>query len=173
LLLSPAFALAAPIPSTSSSTLVSQKPGLFYSTHGFRIDAANTAWIQSAPPKKIPSLVTVYKAPVPIDGQQPALTVRVDELRHPLALKAYVKKWMQDYSRFGFDVLTAKPVKVGDSSAFLLDILSRETKKQLRQVVLMREKTAVILTCRDQRESFAKTVQDCNQIIRTFQWTTE
>jgi hypothetical protein len=78
---------------------------------------------------------------------------------------------MQDYSRFGFDVLTAKPVKVGQASAFLLDIVSRETKKQLRQVVFLREKTAVILTCRDQRESFARTVQDCNQIIKTFSWT--
>ena len=171
LVLSGSLALAAPMPGTSSSTLVSQKPGIFFSSHGFRIDAANTAWIQSAPPKKIPSLVTVYKAPVPIDGQQPALTVRVDELRVALGLKSYVKKWMQDYSRFGFDVLTAKPVKIGESQAFLLDIVSRETKKQLRQVLFMRDKTAVILTCRDQRESFAKTVQDCNQIIRTFAWT--
>src|ERR1044072_2864659 len=90
-------ASAGPIPGTASSTLVSQKPGLFYSrAKGFRIDAANTAWIKSAPPKKIPSLVTIYKSPVPIDGQQPALTVRVDDLRHPLGLKAYVKKWMQD-----------------------------------------------------------------------------
>lgn len=171
LLGSSSIAFAAPIPGTSSSTLVSQKPGLFYSSKGFRIDAANTAWVQAAPPKKIPSLVTIYKAPLTIDGQQPALTVRVDDLRKALALKAYMKKWMQDYTRFGFDVLTAKPIKINETSAFLLDILSRETKKQLRQVVFIREKTAVILTCRDQRETFSKTVQDCNQIIRTFQWT--
>lgn len=164
-------ASAAPIPGTSSSTLVSQKPGLFQSPKGFRLDAANTAWIQSAPPKKIPSLATVYKAPVPIDGQQPALTVRVDDMRSALPLKTYVKKWMQDYNRFGFDVLTAKPIKVGESQAFLLDILSRETKKQLRQVVFVKDKLAVILTCRDQKESFSKTVQDCNQIIKSFAWT--
>ena len=162
---------AAPIPGTASSTLVSKKPGVFQSPKGFRLDAGNTAWIQSAPPKKIPALVTVYKAPVPIDGQQPALTVRVDDLRQAQPLKTYVKKWMQDYNRFGFDVLTAKPVKVGESQAFLLDILSRETKKQLRPVVFLRDKTAVILTCRDQRETFTKTVQDCNQIIKTFAWT--
>jgi len=166
-----AQAIAAPMPGTSSSTLVSQKPGLFLSIKGFRIDAGNTAWVQSAPPKNIPSLVTIYKSPMPIDGQQPALTVRVDDLHRNTSLKAYVKQWMQDYSRFGFDVLTAKPIKVNTNSAFLLDIVSRETKKQLRQVVFMREKTAVILTCRDQRESFAKTVQDCNQIIKTFAWT--
>jgi hypothetical protein len=98
------------------------------------------------------------------------LSVRVDDLRHPLALKAYVKKWMKDYTRFGFEVLTAKPVKVNENQAFLLDIVSRETQKQLRQVVFLREKTAVILTCRDGRESFAKTVLDCNEIMKTFEW---
>jgi hypothetical protein len=156
---------ALPIPTT--------KPGQFYSSKGFLMDAGNTAWIQSTPPKNIPSLVAVYKSPIPIDGQQPALTVRVDSLRQNLSLKSYVKRWMQDYSRFGFDVLTAKPIKINQHSAFLLDIISRETHKQLRQVVLLKEKTAVILTCRDQRETFPKTVQDCNQIIKTFQWTVE
>lgn len=154
-----------------TSTFGESKPNVFYSSHGFRLDPAGTAWVQAPTPKKIPSLVTVYKAPVPVNGQQAALTVRVDDLRHPLDLRTYVKHWMQDYSRFGFDVLTAKPVKVGETQAFLLDIVSRETKKQLRQVVFLKNRTAVILTCRDQRESFSKTVHDCNQIIRTFQWT--
>src|SRR5665213_2532777 len=161
---------AAPFPGTSSSPLVSAKPGAFYSTRGFRLNSAQTAWIQSAPPKHIPSLVTVYRSPSPFNGQQPALTVRVDDLRHALALKAYVKKWMKDYTRFGFEVLTAKPIKINENQAFLLDIVSRETQKQLRQVVFMREKTAVILTCRDGRESFSKTVQDCNEIVKTFEW---
>src|SRR3954454_10454544 len=128
-------AWAAPFPATSSSPLVSAKAGAFYSSKGFRINSAQTAWIQSAPPKHIPSLVTVYKSPSPFNGQQPALTVRVDDMRHPQPLKTYVKKWMKDYTRFGFEVLTAKPVKIGENQAFLLDIVSRETQKQLRQVV--------------------------------------
>lgn len=139
---------------------------------GFTMNSGQTAWIQSAPPKNIASLVTIYKAPFPVNGQQPALTVRVDELHKNYALKNYVKKWMKDYSRFGFDVLTAKQVKIGENAtpAFLLDIVSKETQKQLRQIVFLKEKTAVILTCRDQRESFAKTVTDCNEIARTFEW---
>lgn len=164
---------AAPMPGTSSSTLVSEKPGLFYSEKGFRIDSGNTAWVQSSPPKNIPSLVTVYKSPVSQHGQQPALSVRVDELRKAQSLKNYVRRWMQDYTRFGFDVLTAKPIKINTQSAFLLDIVSRETKKQLRQVVFLKNKTAVTLTCRDHRDSFGKTVQDCNQIVKTFEWTSE
>lgn len=162
---------AAPMPGAGSSSLVSGTPGLYHSPRGFRVDAAKTDWIQAAPPKKIPSLVTVYRSPLPVDGQQPALTVRVDDLRKTLPLRTYVKKWMQDYGRFGFDVLTAKQIKINEASAFLLDIVSRSTNKQLRQVVFLREKTAVILTCRDQAVTFNKTVQDCNQIIKSFQWT--
>lgn len=159
------------MPATGGSPLIADKPGLFYSNKGFRIDAANTAWIQSEPPKDIPSLVAIYKAPVPQHGQQPALSVRVDDLHKQQSLKNYVRKWMQDYSRFGFDVLAAKPIKINQQSAFLLDIVSRETQKQLRQVVFLRNKTAVTLTCRDHRESFSKTVQDCNQIVKSFTWT--
>jgi hypothetical protein len=168
-LLTPLQASAAPMPGVS--TFGEKNSHVFYSDRGFRIDPAGTAWVQARPPKRVPSVVTVYRAPVPVNGQQPALTVRVDDLRHHLDLRTYIKHWMQDYSRFGFDVLTAKPIKVGETPAFLLDIVSRETKKQLRQVVFLKNRTAVILTCRDQKSSFSKTVQDCNQIIRTFQWT--
>jgi hypothetical protein len=164
---------AAPFPGTGSSPLVSGKPGLFHSPKGFRMHSAQTEWIQSAPPKDIPSLVTVYKSPLQKNGQQPALSVRVDDLRRQQSLKNYVRKWMQDYTRFGFDVLTAKQIKIGDNAAFLLDIVSRETQKQLRQVVFLKNKTAVTFTCRDHRDSFAKTVQDCNSIMRTFEWTSE
>jgi hypothetical protein len=166
----PYLAHAAPIPGTSSSPLVSALPGQFLSTHGFKLNAAHTDWVQKTPPKYIPSLATVYRAPVRQNGQQPALTVRVDELRKSQPLQVYVKKWMKDYSRFGFDVLTAKPIKLKDNQAFLLDIVSRETQKQLRQVVLLKNKTAVIMTCRDHRESFSKTVQECNEIMKTFEW---
>lgn len=162
---------AAPIPGTSSSQIVSEKPGMFYSPKGFSLHNGETSWIQSPVPKAIPSLAAIYKSPLPGNGQQPALTVRVDELKRTRGLKNYVKQWMQDYTRFGFDVLTAKAIKINDQNAFLIDIVSKETKKQLRQVVFLKEKVAVILTCRDEKETFSKTLLECNQIIKTFQWT--
>jgi hypothetical protein len=164
------FSWGAPIPATSSSELVSKPAGLFVSAKGFRMNAGSSAWIQSAPPKNIPSLVTIYKSPILNMGQQPALTVRVDDLRVTTPLKSYVKRWMKDYTRFGFEVLTAKQIKVNQSQAFMLDILSRETGKQLRQLVFLKEKTAVILTCRDHKANFSKTVLDCNEIAKTFEW---
>ncbi|MGE4131937.1 MAG: hypothetical protein AB7F86_09880 [Bdellovibrionales bacterium] len=165
------LAWGSPFPGTGSSQVVSHKPGLYYSINGFQLDRGKTAWVQSEGPKQIPSLVTIYKAPDNGRAEQAALTVRVDRLSRRQGLKSYVKRWMKDYSRFGFDVLTAKPVKVNSQSAFLLDIISRETAKQLRQVVFIKNRVAVILTCRDNRDQFSKSVQDCNEIIKTFQWT--
>ncbi len=163
---------AAPMPGTSSSAVIAEKPGLFYSPKGFHLDSSKTVWEQRQPPTDIPSLVTIYTSPHEVaNGQQAALTVRVDDLSRTFTLKSYVKKWMQDYSRFGFDVLSAKPIRVNSQAAFLLDIVSPETAKQMRQVLFIRQKTAVVLTCRDDKDTFAKTVSICNDIIRTFTWT--
>lgn len=161
---------AAPIPATSSSSLIGADLGMFISQYGFSIHAGNTAWIQTAPPSDIPSLTTLYRSPRMSQGVQASLTVRVDELKELADLRSYVKKWMKDYSRLGFDVLASKPVTVNGQEGFLIDVLNREADKQLRQVVFMKSKTAVILTCRDHRESFTDTLKSCTEIMRHFQW---
>lgn len=157
-------------PAPAMTTLLNQKPGLFLSSKGFRLDASDTGWSLSAAPKNMPSLVTIYKAPAVHYGFQPALTVRVDHLPETQTLGQYVKQWMKDYSRFGFDVLKAKPVQVHHQVAFLIDIVARQSEKQLRQVIFLKDKTAVILTCRDHQSVFSQTVKACNQIIRSFEW---
>ena len=55
--------------------------------------------------------------------------------------------------------------------AYMFDLVNKDTEKQLRQVVFLKETRAVILTCRDHIESFNDNLKDCNSIIRTFQWT--
>jgi len=161
---------AAPIPATSSSILISEYPGLFRSSYGFLIHTGKTNWLHTEAPGEIPSIVTVYRSPQTHQGVQAALTVRVDELKADLNLKTYAKKWMKDYHRLGFDVLASKPVQVQNQTGFLVDVLNRESNKQLRQVIFMRNKTAVVLSCRDHRENFNETVNACNEIIRSFKW---
>ena len=85
-------------------------------------------------------------------------------------MKQFVKQWIKDYPRLGFEILSSKPLKVNGSAAFLIDTIHREGSKQLRQVVFLKEKKAVILTCRDHKDSFEKSVKGCNEIIRTFKW---
>lgn len=168
LTIAPAF--AAPIPATSSSLLVSEKPGIFRSPKGFKINAANTDWILSEPPTDLPSVVTLYRSPLFHDGVQAVLTVRVDELDQKTDLKTYVKHWMKDYPILGFSVIKAKPMKVNTEIAYVLDLEESTSDRRIRQLVFLRDQTAVILTCRDRKGSFEKTLKDCNQIFRSFEW---
>lgn len=164
------FAQAAPIPGTSSSVLVGADLGKFISEYGFTIHAGGTSWIQSQPPKDIASLTTLYRSPTLNQGVQASLTVRVDRLKEDTSLNRYVKQWMKDYPRLGFEVLSSKPLKVNGQSAHLLDVINKASAKQLRQIVFIKNRTAVVLTCRDHRETFDETVKTCNEIIKNFHW---
>jgi hypothetical protein len=169
-LLFSSVAFAAPVPGTTSSLLNSEKPNIFRSSKGFSINAANTKWTLSEPPADLPSIVTVFKSPESHAGLQPVLTVRVDELTHKMILKNYVKQWMRDYPLLGFNVLKAGPLKVGVLNGFLVDVQEAKGEKKLRQIVFLKDQTAVILTCRDRRDTFQKTVKSCNEIFKSFDW---
>ena len=157
---------AAPIPFTSSSQLISEKNGIYRSPLGFSIHAGNSGWKPVPPTVKNDFVVATYKSTL----DAAALTVRIDEIKKPITLDEYSKKWLKDYPRFGFDVLTAKKVRIGKEVAYMLDFVSPENKKQLRQILFVKNKNAVTLTCRGDQTGFSKTVRQCNEIIRNFQW---
>ncbi len=150
---------------------LSLEQGQFVSpTLGFQISAGQSGWRLEAPPESLPSIVTIFKSPQPQTGLPATATVRVDHLESPLTLAQYVRRWMQDYHRFGFDILQNQPIRVEGQEAFLLDLLHREEERQLRQIVFVKEKTAVILTCRDQQSNFNQSLPACNEIARQFRW---
>lgn len=99
-----------------------------------------------------------------------SLTVRVDELKKDTSIDRYIQRWMKEYPRYGFDVLGSKPFVQNNQRGYVLDLVNREQGKQLRQVVFVKQKNAVILTCRDQIATFNTSLKSCNQIIRTFTW---
>jgi len=160
---------SAPLPLTSSSLFISNQPGLFRSSLGFSLHTGTTKWVQVPTPPNTPYIEAVYRAPGD-ENVQAALTVRVDPLLKNESLDDYSKRWLKDYPRFGFDILAAKKVRVEREVAFLLDLVNRENSKQLRQLVFIKNKRAVTLTCRDDSSGFATTLKSCNEIIRSFRW---
>lgn len=160
---------AAPIPLTSSSIFISAKNGLYQSHLGFSLHLAKTNWVQIAKPADNPYIETVYRASH--DGQsQAALTVRVEKLSKPSDPLNYAQKWLKDYPRFGFDILSSKRVKIGTETGYLIDMVNNDNAKQLRQVLFVKNLHAVTLTCRDDISDFSQTLKSCNEIIKTFQW---
>ena len=188
------FAFAAPIPGTATSKLVSPQIGLYHSPMGFQLNAGGTGWSHVAPPKGNKYIATVYRAePGSVAAQMNAdlhatgnvvkdnavasakgspamLTVRVDNLDKEMTLDRYIGKWMKEYPRYGFDVLGSKPFMQGKSKGYVLDLVNRNQGKQLRQVVFLKQKSAVILTCRDSIGTFQTSLKACNQIVKTFTW---
>ena len=163
---------AAPHPATSTSATIGQSAGKYFSQHGFKVSLGRTSWKQVSAPKEYKNIEAVYKGQSESVGvPDPSLTVRRDNLLKKVSLERYVKRWLKDYHRFGFEILTSKKVKVGANVGYMLDLLHPDSAHQLRQVVFVRKKNAVIFTCRDSKKTFMKNLKSCNEIVRTFAWT--
>lgn len=161
---------AAPSPATTTSSFLKTGIGMFRSPIGFEISADKTQWQHVAPPSQQKHIATMYKAPDTHKGVQPLISVRVDDLRKKKSLNQYMRDWVKIYPRLGFRVLGTKKVKVSENRGFLLDLIHSKSQRQMRQVIFMRDKKAVVLSCRGHQDRFSVTVKSCNQIIRNFKW---
>ncbi|MDZ4660932.1 MAG: hypothetical protein SGJ18_04860 [Pseudomonadota bacterium] len=174
-ILSVPLALASPAPGALMS-LGTDTASLYRSPLGFKIDSAETAWERISPTKKSKFVITQYRAKESYKNIFASLTLRRDSLKKKQSLEDYVEKWLGQYPKFGFDVIGSKRLKSKskDSSreneGFLIDLVSRDGLKQLRQVVYVHDKNAFVLTCRDHKENFKKSLKDCNKIIRSFEF---
>jgi len=101
------------------------------------------------------------------------LSVRTEKVAKNASLELYTRRWMRDYPNYGFEILSSKPFALRGQPALVVDLLSRSKSKQIRQVILKNDDKVAIMTCMDSKESFAQSVQQCNQIIKTFQWNQE
>ena len=165
-------AMAAPIP-TSSTEMVAPKLGIHKSKFGFEIVAQNHPWIKTKPPKKSRFIETVYRSPVERNNVRASLSVRVDNMRKPTSIKKYVKRWVKEYPKYGYDVLGSKGFKSGGKKGYVIDLVNARKKRQLRQVIYLNKKTAVLMTCRDHMDSFSSSLKECNKIVKNFNWTTQ
>ena len=162
---------AAPMPATATSKLVAPQLGIFRSPLGFEISGGKSGWAHAQAPANNKFIATLYRGQKGSKNETASLTVRVDKLNHEIALDKYIAKWMKEYPKYGFDVLNSRAFSENKQKGYFLDLLNKDSGKQLRQVVFLKQKRAVILTCRDKKETFQASLKDCNEIVRTFAWT--
>jgi hypothetical protein len=154
--------------------LIAPRLGFYRSPDGFRIHSGDSGWLQAAPPRGNQTILTVYRSPR--NESKASLTVRVDELARGTGADRYIGRWIKEYPRFGFDVLGSQPFAQGAGAnvirGHVIDLMNRDSKMQLRQVVFVSEarKRAAILTCRDDATDFSVTLKACNSIVKTFEW---
>lgn len=168
-LLLPFSTWAAPHPATSTSAFTAPEKGLYFLHQGFVLKTDGSTWLPVAETEA--SQQDSLRFAAKENPQGAYLSVRTDKVAKSASLELYTRKWMRDYPNYGFEVLASKQFSLNGQPALIVDLLSRSKGKQLRQVVLKNEDKVAILTCMDGKESFNKSLQQCNQIIKTFQWT--
>lgn len=169
-LLAVTTSFAAPIPGAGSK--VKPQLGVYKSPQGFEIQTASTNWIQTNPPKNTRYIATMFRSPTVKNNMRATLTVRVDQLEKAMEISQYVKRWTKEYPKFGFDVKGSKKFAMNGHNGYVVDLVNTSKKRQLRQVIFMKEKKAVLLTCRDHIDSFKSALNECNKMIKSFKWQT-
>lgn len=160
------------MPVTATSILVAPETGYFYAVKGFSLRAPTSWTLEQSGDEKDPSdgkdeFSVLYANP---EFPSARLTVKTNTLATAMTLENYAKKWMRDYSGYGFDVLGAKTFSANKAKGLVVDLIHRTRQNQLRQVIFVKNKTAVTLTCIDQTKTFDKSLSGCNQIFKTFVW---
>ncbi len=168
LFLIPNFIWAVPKPETGEK--IKPKLGVYRSDFGFEIRANDTSWVQTKPPKKSRFIETVYRSPIMRNNVHASLTIRVDNMKNKTDLKNYVKRWVREYPKYGYDVLGSQPFKNGSQWGYVIDLINPVKNRQIRQVIHLSKNVAVIITCRDHSATFNNSLKECNKITRNFRW---
>ena len=164
-------ATAAPMPATSTSALTAPEKGLYFTHKGFLLKTEGTNWLPVASNNE--SLMDAIRFAPKDSSSTGSLSVRTDKISAQVSLETYAKKFMRDYPNYGFDVLGSKTVTIHQSQGLVVDMVQKTKGKQLRQVILKKDNQVAILTCMDNKEAFLKTIAGCNQIIKSFEWTSD
>lgn len=160
--------VAAPYPATSSSALTNPDKGLYFLHKGFTLKTEGTNWVPTANSESL--LDTIRFSSKEKNSKEGSLSIRTDKVPKTASLDLYARKWMRDYPNYGFEVLSAKNFNLNGSQALVVDMLSRAKNKQIRQLILKNEDRVAILTCVDNKETFAKSLENCNRIMKSFTW---
>lgn len=166
-LLIPSMLYAAPHPGMGSSLLVSPEKGFFWKRYGFQLQTGLSGWQLAAPSDEDLGKVR-YVRP---GFQSASLAVQTETLKAELTLENYAKKWMRDYVSYGFDVLGTQAFAQNKAKGLVVDLVHKKSDQQLRQILFLKNKKVVILTCRDHQKTFQQTLLGCNQISKSFEWS--
>lgn len=155
-------AQSAPYPGMGSAQFADSNKGLFSLHQKFSVSTQGTNWGFATTPE---SGMRFHKP----QGQA-SLSIKKDHLNEKVDMKTYTKRWMRDYSGYGFEILAAKNIRLNNNEALVIDLLSRSKGQQVRQVISRNKSEIAIMTCVDQKDTFSETLKDCNKIIQNFKW---
>lgn len=174
-LVSPAI-YAAPHPGMGSSALASYEKGFFWLREGFRLQTPESDWIldeSESHENQVKFQSRPIAVPSSLRNNSGSLVIKVENLKQEQTLENYAKKWMKDYSNYGFEIRGSQTFALGSQKGLVIDFEHKKSFQQLRQVLFIRGKKFVLITCGDDQKKFSNLVEKCNQVIKSFAWMTE
>lgn len=161
---------ASPYPAMGSSILVNPEYGAFLTAQGYKVTTQGTSWIPIADLNENSFDVLRLQKKGLLGADHASLSVRIDEIPQSIKLDLYAKKWVKEYSQFGFEILGTKSLTLSQSEALIIDLVHKNQQQQVRQVLLQKDKKIAVFTCRDSQRDFTTTLPSCNQVVRSFEW---
>lgn len=160
---------ATPFPGMGSSVLVQPESGVYLASRGYTINIAGSNWLpQQADPREIGMDGLSLKQ----EAQSVSLTLKLESYPEKTQFEQYAKKWMKEYSQYGFEVLGYKQIKLNGNDTLYVDLIHKNSDQQLRQVLIRDpQKKVAIFTCKDQRSHFESKLAECNKIVSSFKWS--
>jgi hypothetical protein len=167
LLFFPVKSLASPVPAVGTSALANPQKSYLFHLKGFTLNPTASNWklTMNDSGSEISASFENHKT-----SQSGIFSVKTESLANATNVEQYSKRWLRDYSFFGFDVLGAKPFTQNNVHGYVVDLFHKKKNKQVRQILFLKDKTSVILTCTDELSKFKDTLNSCNSVIKTFTW---
>lgn len=157
---------ASPVPALGSSALSNPSKAFMFHLKGFSLNPSLANWKLS----KSESSGEISADFANAKNSSGSFSVKTETLANTTNVEHYSKRWIRDYAFFGFEVLGARPFNQGMARGYVIDLFHKKQNKQVRQVVFLKDKTSVILTCTDDESKFKDTLNSCNSAVKTFEW---
>lgn len=160
--------LSAPAPAAIKKKLAPHAPPIHLEL-GIELSLNGTSWEHVPLPHPQSGLHAVFKSPSRdyTKTQAATLTVRTEKLGESKNLKEFVRQWLKEYPKFGYDVLGSRGFTLSQQEAVVVDLVGTHSKKQARQILLLKGDDVVLFTCLDNKDHFEVSLKDCNTIIKS------
>lgn len=160
---------SAPHPMAGSSMINKPSTNLAFSMMGFKVDGIPSDWTYKSGFDDAAMSIEIG----PQDEKSKAsLNFQIETIKKKMSLEQYVRQYLRDYNQYGFEVVGLQTVKKTASSSVIVDLTQKNKQTRSRQVFFLQDQKVIVASCLDTFEKFDRTVFTCNQILGSFQWTT-
>lgn len=154
---------SAPHPTTGTTMINQISNGHVFSQFGFQLQGRmQIPWILEQTDSKNKEFNLVYGS-----GR---LNLKSEVVSANLQLDQYIKKYLKDYSLYGFKVSKIDNQTSANEPHIILEVEKKNDSVRAKQYFYMHKQKVLIATCTDDSESFERTAHLCQRFVDEIHW---